>query len=78
MIFGFGDVWIGFWKVLKVEKRRKVAGARLGRGPVLGRRGPSLKKMEEALPGGRAAAWPCRAAALKGKIAQKCVFVMET
>ena len=62
---------MGFWKVLKWKKRRKVAGARLGRGP-------SLKKMEEALPGGRAAAWPCRAAALKGKIAQKCVFVMET
>ena len=48
-----------------------MVGARLGRGP-------SLKKMEEALPGGRAAAWPCRAAAPKGKIAQKCVFVMET
>ena len=55
---------MGFWKVLKVEKRRKVAGAKLGRGP-------NLKKVEEALPGG----W---AAALKGKISQKCVFVMET
>ena len=69
---------MGFWKVLEVEKRRKMAGAKLGRDPVLGRRGPSLKKMEEALPGGRAVAWQCRAAAHKGKVAQKCVFVMET
>ena len=48
---------MGFWKVVEVEKRRKVAGAKLGRGPVLGRRGPSLKKVVEALSGGRAAAW---------------------
>ena len=69
---------MGFWKVLKWKKRRKVAGARLGRGPVLGRRGPSLKKMKEALPGGRAAAWPCRAAALKGKKILNGGFVMGT
>ena len=41
---------MGFWKVLEVEKRRKMAGAKLGRGP-------SLKKVVEALSGGRAAAW---------------------
>ena len=48
---------MGFWKVLEMVKRRKMAGAKLDHGPVLGRRGPSLRKVEEALPGGRAAAW---------------------
>ena len=63
----------------KTQEKTQFSGFAMGRrGPVLGRRGPSLKEMEEALPGGRAAAWPCRVAALKGKIAQKCVFVMET
>ena len=52
LILGFGDVWIGLWKVLKVENEEKMAGSRLGRGPVLVRRGPSLKKVEEALLGG--------------------------
>ena len=33
---------MGFWKVLEVEKRRKVADVKLGRDPVLGRRGARL------------------------------------
>ena len=50
LIFEFGDVWIGFWKVLKRRKRGKMASS--GSGP-----GPSLKKEEEVLSGGWAATW---------------------
>ena len=49
LIFEFGDVWIGFWKVLKWRNRGKMAGSRLVRDPVLGRRGPgSMKQVKIA------------------------------